>query len=390
MDYASGTPIRKDVLMEMLPYFSKIFFNPGAIYQEGFDIIDILNKTRAEVAKMISARPKEIIFTDGGTEANNLVLRGIVSQWRNKNDDKKPHIITSSIEHASILETCHDLEEKNIADITYISVDEFGILDIKELKKSIQVNTILVSIGYVNGEIGVIQNIKSISKLIRYYRKHNNSKLPYFHTDAVQAVNFLDINIQRLGVDFMTVNGSKIYGPKKIAFLFKKADIKIDSIITGGSQEFGLRAGTENIPYIVGLSKALSVVSEEKESEMLRLRKLQMYMEDLLKKEISHLFIINGEKSNRVPNILSISIPKLSSEEIVLRLDTVGIKVSVKSACKSGEYGDSHVIKALRKKDTQSIRFSFGNTTTKKDIRYVVEKLVKIINSMNRTYKKYL
>jgi cysteine desulfurase len=282
------------------------------------------------------------------------------------------------------------LEEKGFADISYLPVDENGILNIKELKKAIQENTILVSVAYVNGEIGVVQNIREIAKSIRHYRKHNKSIFPYFHTDAVQAVNYFDLNVQKLGVDFMTINASKIYGPKKIGALYKKANIEIDAIITGGSQEFGLRAGTENVPYIVGFAEAVKVTQKIKEKESERLAKLSLFMEKLLKEKMSLDFVINGDGSERAPHIINISIPELSSEEIVLRLDAVGIKVSVKSACKSGEYGDSHVIRALRSDNTQSIRFSFGRATTKKDIEYVVEQLVKITDSMQKTFEEYI
>ena len=391
MDYASGTPIDKKVLKKMTPYFSEQFFNAGSIYQEGFDVRDILQNARIKISKFLCVRPQEIIFTDGGTEANNLVLRGLVSRWKKDNKGGIPHIITSEIEHASILETCKDLESKNLAEITYISVDGQGSLNLKELKESFKDNTILVSISYVNGEIGVIQDIRTIAKTIRHYRKHHKTHLPYFHTDAVQAVNYLDINVQKLGVDFMTINGSKIYGPKKIAALYKKTNIKIDSIITGGSQEFGLRSGTENIPYIVGFSEAILLLTVSmQELEFERLQVLQNFFQELLVKKMTINFVINGMHSERIPNIINISIPDLSSEEIVLRLDAVGVKTSVKSACKSGEEGDSHVIRALRDTNTQSIRFSFGRDTTKKDVEYVVQQLVFISDKMQQVFTTYV
>lgn len=389
LDNASGTPINANVLKKMIPYFSKSFFNAGSIYKEGFAIRDVLNQSRKKIADILYARPEEIIFTDGGTEANNLVLRGLVSKWSSENSGVKPHIITSKIEHASILETCRDLEIKNKIVVSYVSVNKDGEVYIDEIKKQIKENTILITIGYVNGEIGVIQDIKAISKLIRHYRKHNKTKTPYFHTDAVQSVNYCDINVQKLGIDFMTINGSKIYGPKKIAALYKKLNIEINPILTGGSQEFGLCAGTENVPYIVGLSEALSFALNIQESETIRLKKLQKYTEKLLRKSLGDSFIINGLGANRIPNIINISILDLSSEEVVLRLDAIGVKASVKSACKSGEFGDSHVIKALRNNNTQSIRFSFGQKTLKKDIKYMMKKIVKIISSMENTLNKY-
>ena len=389
MDFASGTPIDKSVLKAMNVFFSQKFFNPSSIYKEGIFVKSQLAFARENIANNISARPREIVFTDGGTEANNLVIRGLIFHWYKNKMEGIPHIITSSIEHASVLETCKDLEENGYAQVTYISVDSNGVVNIRELKNAIKENTILVSIGYVNGEIGVIQDIPSIAKTVRHYRKHNNSTLPYLHTDAVQATNFLDIHVGRLGIDFMTINGSKIYGPKKIAFLYKKANINIEPMITGGFQEFGLRAGTENIPYIIGLSKALSIASMRRASEFNRLKELQSYMENLLVKKIGALLIINGQGGERIPNIVNISIPGLSAEELVLRLDAKGIKVSMKSACKSGEDGDSHVITALRNYNTQSVRFSFGRGTKKKDIDYVVDTLVMIVRDMQAVRDMY-
>ncbi len=403
MDYASGTPIDKNVLKKMKPFFNEQFFNPGSIYQEGFDIRDILGTSRAEIARAISARPQEIIFTDGGTEANNLVLRGLVSKWRTKNQKKKPHIIISNIEHASILETCKDLEKKKLIDLSYINVDEYGKINLNELKKTIHENTLLISIAYANGEIGVVQDIRAIAKTIRHYKKNNPNpgikkygtndrelSLPYFHTDAVQALNYLDLNVLKLGVDFMTINASKIYGPKKIAALYKKTGIDIDSIITGGSQEFGLRAGTENIPFIVGFAESIKKTIILRDSEYKRLFALQNYFEKKLFKEMKLDYMINGQGTERIPNIINISIPEISSEEIVLRLDAAGIKVSVKSACKSSEFGDSHVITSLRKYNTQSIRFSMGRDTQKSDIDYIVHQLATITNTMKNIFNLYI
>lgn len=389
MDHAAGTAIDPDVFSVMKPFFIKVFFNPSSIYNEGFHIREHLYSARKSIARHLSCQYKNIIFCDGGTEANNLVLRGLVRYFKKDNPDIIPHIITSVIEHASVLETCRDLENHSEAEISYISVNEHGVIDIKELKGSIKENTILVSVGYVNGEIGTIQDIQAIAKTIRHYRKHNNSIYPYFHTDAVQAVNYCDVKTPKLGIDYMTINASKIYGPKKIAALYKKTSAPLKPIITGGSQEFGLRAGTENIPYIIGLEKALEKTLLIQDSECEGLSKLRDYMEDLLREKLNVPFVVNGGGANRIPNIVNISIPDLSSEEIILRLDAIGVKASVKSACKSDEEGDSHVIRALRNENTQSIRFSMGRSTRKRDINYLVDELVRITNNMQETYNKF-
>ena len=388
-DHASGTPVDREVLNIMKPYFIEHFHNPGSIYKEGVEVSTIINQSRIQVAHILKARPEEIIFVDGATEANNIAIFGLVKKWRTEHPGKVPHIITTQIEHASVLETCYALEEEG-AVVTYLSVNKDGYINQKELKDVLTENTVVVSIGYVNGEIGTIQDIKEIMKIIRHYRKYNKSQYPYMHTDAVQAVNYIDeIGTPQLGIDLMTLNASKIYGPKKIAILFIKTGVNINPILFGGNQEKGLRSGTENVPYIVGMAGSLILARKLQASESLRLRKLQKYTQECLRKLFPKL-IINAEAADIIPNIVNISFPKLSHEEIVIRLDAKGIMSSVKSACKAGEDGDSHVIKAIRKGDnTGSIRFSFGRLTTKKDIDYLLRVLKDIVEAMNKTQKDY-
>lgn len=388
MDNAAGTPIDREVLAAMNPYFSMNFFNPGSLYSPAVTIRNQLNQARTEISQYLSCRPQEIIFCDGGTAVNNLALRGLVFAWREKNREQIPHIITTSIEHASILETCRDLEKNNLARITYIPVNKLGLLDIKFLKKALTPDTILISIGYVNGEIGVIQDIQAITKIVRHYRKQHASAYPYIHSDAIQAVNYIPLNIQTLGIDLMTISASKIYGPKKIGALYKKANITIAPMITGGNQEFGLCAGTENIPAIIGFAKAFGKTRDLLDTELLRLHNLQTYFIEHLQKNIPDI-TVNTYPEYAIPNIVNISIPDISSEEIVLRLDVVGIQASVKSACKNLEEGDSHVIRALRSDNTQSIRFSMGRYTRKKDIDYTVRELSRIVAGMRDTFQNY-
>ncbi len=389
LDYASGTPIDSEVFSAMKPYFTDVFYNPSAIYSGGVVVRERLYEARKKVADVLKARPQEIIFTDGGTEANNLAIFGVVSAWQEQNPTTTPHVITSLIEHSSVLEACKSLEH-NGCEVSYISVDEQGRVNLQELKESIKENTVLVSVGYVNGEIGVIQDVKAIAKTVRHYRKHHDSIYPYFHTDAVQAVNYLPVTVPQLGIDLMTINGSKIYGPKKIAILYVKTGTDIKPMIVGGDQEMNMRAGTENIPYIVGMEAALEKTSALLESENERLTAIQSQTIKLIKEQIPNA-IINGEESDRIPNIINISIPKLSSEEIVLRLDAKGIKASVKSACKSGEDGDSHVIQAIAtgNRPTSSIRLSMGRNTSQKEMNKVIQSLAEIVQNMTETYEKY-
>lgn len=387
-DHASGTPVDSDVYKKMKPYFISSFYNSGGIYKEGVEVNNAINKARRDVAGVLKSRPEEIIFVDGGTEANNLAILGSVRSWQKSNSHKVAHVITSRIEHASVLETCRVLQQEGV-EVTYLNVNDQGIIDLKELKESIKENTVIISIGYVNGEIGVIQDIRSIMKTIRHYKKHNNSMYPYMHTDAVQAVNYVEtIGVPQLGVDLMTINASKIYGPKKIAVLFVKAGSIIDPIIYGGNQERGLRSGTENVPYIVGMAQSLLSTRKLQSTEKLRLEKLQEYTTSKMHQLFDDI-IINAENVEKIPNIVNVTFQNISHEEIVIRLDARGIMCSVKSACKAGEDGDSHVISSLRNSNKQSVRFSFGRGTTKTDIDYMLKELKNIVEGMKETLMKY-
>jgi cysteine desulfurase len=389
-DHASGTAIVPEVFNAMNPYFTESFHNPGSIYKEGVAASQMIEESRKEVAEALRARPSEIVFTDGGTEANNMAILGTVRKFQKDHPEKTAHIVTTKIEHASVIEVCKILETEGVL-VTYLSVDENGFLDIKELKESLGANTVLISIGYVNGEIGTIQDIKSVMKIVRHHRKHNQTSYPVIHTDAIQAANYVtEIGVLQLGVDLMTINASKIYGPKKIGVLFVKTGVVIQPIIYGGNQEGGMRSGTENVPYIIGMARSLTLARKLQPSELLRLQELQKY----IKERLRHLFpeiIVNAENAETIPNIINLTFPRISHEELVIRLDAKGIMASVKSACKAGEGGDSHVIKAISHSDrpTGSIRFSFGRTTKRKDVEYVLTELQKIVTEMNETYKRY-
>lgn len=388
LDHASGTACSKKVFSSMLPYLKDKAFNPGGMYRESVEIQNSIKTARNSVAKVITSQPNEVYFVDGATEANNMAIVGTVRAWQKKHPEKIAHIITTRIEHAAVLETCRSLEKEGVL-VTYLDVDITGLISTKELKESLTENTVIVSIGYVNGEIGIIQDIRAIMKTIRHYRKTYTSSYPYVHTDAVQAVNYVEqIGVPQLGIDLMTINGSKIYGPKKIAALFVKNNVLIEPIIFGGNQEKGMRSGTENVPYIIGFTEALFETRSMAESENIRLRKLQ----DFLEKEIiayDSTIIINSFALNKNPNIVNISIPNLSHEEIVIRLDAAGFMCSVKSACKAGEDGDSHVIKSLRKDNAGSLRISLGRETAQKDLQNFMKSFIAIIDDMKDVYEKY-
>jgi cysteine desulfurase len=336
----------------------------------------------------LGARPTEIIFTSGATESNNIALFGVIDAAKEK--DFIPHIVTTNIEHASVLEVCKFLEKEKLAEVTFVAAEESGILDPKKIKKAIRENTVLVSVMYANNEIGTIQPIQEIAKEIRHYKKQQDQiiQYPIFHTDATQGINYLPLKVEKLGVDLMSFNGSKIYGPKGLGVLYIKKNTLIHKIMHGGEQEFGVRPGTENVAGIIGLSRALEITEKIKDKEVKRLAKLQEYF---FKKLISiEGLIINGDMKNRIPNNINITIPNIPSDLLVLELNARGVYLSEKSACKTGEHKNSHVIEAIRlDKDISksSLRFSLGRETKKEDIDYVLKYLKVILEKLSKWYK---
>lgn len=394
MDYASTTMINKHVLRSMLPYLKKLFSNPSSIHKSGMQAQKAIDNARNKIAKLLFTHSDEIIFTGSGTESDALAILGLIANYesRNKNINTKPHIVTTNIEHSAVLENCKILEKNNRAEVTYVEVESNGVVDVKKIKESIKQNTILVSIMYANNEIGTIQPVQEIAKVIRSIRK--NMQEIYLHTDACQAMNYLDIaNMDRLGVDMMSFNGSKIYGPKGVGVLYKKRGVDISPIYAGGGQEFGLRSGTENVASIVGVAEALEITEKIKIKESARLIKLRDYFfTELLNLSNSsgYKIQINGDKLERLPNNINISIEDISHELLVIELDAHGVEVSNKSACKSEEDGNSHVVNAIREINNdkfiaESIRFSLGRYTTKSEIK----KTIKILNKILNKYKKW-
>ncbi|MBT4805290.1 cysteine desulfurase [Candidatus Woesearchaeota archaeon] len=359
LDHAASTPLDPAVKKEMDAI--KTYANPSALHQLGLEAKEILNNSRSKIAEILNCKPEEIIFTSGGTESINLAIKGIAQN--------KGHIITSKIEHPAVLETCKFLE-KNGFSVTYLDVDKDGLVNPKDIEKAITKETILISIMYANNEIGTIQPVKEIAKIAK---KHN---IP-FHTDACQA-GFLDLNIN---ADLITLNGSKIYGPKGIGILYKKKSIQLEPLMHGGGQEFHLRSGTENLTNIVGFAKALELAQKEDNNKIIKLRD---YFIEKVQKEIPRTFI-NGHKKERLPNNANISFLDVEGESILLYLDHKGILVSTGSACSSEKLEISHVLDAIGIKHDAahgSIRFSLGKSTTKEELDYVVKELKQIIQSL--------
>jgi cysteine desulfurase len=364
--------------------------NPSAIHALGMKVKKDLEEARVKVASVLSAQKSEILFTSGATESNNLAILGLVENFEISNLKNKkniPHIITTNIEHSSVLEVCKYLEKKGRAEVSFVEVESDGIIDPKKIKKEIKENTILISVGYANNEIGTIMPLKEISKLVRFIRKQNSSLYPYLHTDAVQAVNYLNINILQLGVDLLSFNSSKIGGPKGVGVLFVKRGVKIAPIMYGGDQELGLRPGTENTLNIVAFAKVLEKVEKEKNKEKERLTKIRNYFFKQVKK-IDQI-IINGSESERLPNNINITIPNIPSDLLVIELSERGIMTSAKSACRAGDGKASYVISAIDKnlKETDgSLRFSLGVETKKEDIDFVLRSLKDILKKLQRWY----
>ncbi|MDD4988810.1 MAG: cysteine desulfurase family protein [Candidatus Pacebacteria bacterium] len=379
LDYASTTPLDKEVFEAMKPFFSENFENPSSLYTGGVSAKKAVADARKSIGGEFGVRAEEIIFTSGGTEANNMALLGVFRSAKKK--ISKPHVITSVIEHPSILEVCKQIEKEG-GEITYVPVSENGIVNPKDIAKVLQKNTILVSVMYANNEIGTIQPISEIARLIRQFQKDYGVKIA-FHTDASQAANYLPLKVDSLGVSLMTLDGSKIYGPKGVGVLYKKKEVSIEPILFGGGQEVGVRSGTENVPGIVGMAKALEKCAQIRSSESARLTGLR----DFLIAEILKKFpkvTLNGDQVRRLPNNVNICFPELDAEFAVIKLDEAGIACSSTSACNNlSENPFSYVIGALPDKkgcERSSLRFTLGRETVKTELDNVLKILSKILN----------
>lgn len=406
LDYASLTPVDSDVIKVIKKYSSINYANPASLYKEGIMSKNILLDSRKTIANFVHAHPDEIIFTSGGTEANNLAIQGTIKSAI-KSGIIKPHIIVSNIEHSSIIELVNNIVANDIGktnteagtgiensiEITRLSVDKFGAISVDELKKSIKPNTVLVSIMTINNELGTGQPINEIIKTIRHYRKENKSNIantnyPLFHTDTAQAGLYENLSFIKNGVDLASFDGSKMYGPRGIGFLFVKRNTSIQPLIYGGGQEYGLRSGTENIPGCAGLAKATQIADKLRNKEYERLSRMRDYFIIKLK-SISGEIIINGHLKNisnnideismQSPHIVNISIPGIDNEFFILQLDSAGIACSTKSSCLH-DSDESYVIKAIGGNSDTSIRFSFGRETKGRDI----DKTIRIIEKLTK------
>ncbi len=374
-DNAATTKTDKRVLKEMLPYFKGKYGNPNSMHNKGIEARQAIEEARQKVSNILNCSKEEIIFTGSGTESDNLAIFG----YARKNRDKGKHIITTKIEHHAVSH-CFERLSKEGFDVTFLDVDSEGFVFAEDLKKAIRNDTIFVSIIYANNEIGTIQNIKELAKICK-------EKGVAFHTDACQAANYCNIDVLDLGVDMMTLNGSKIYGPKGVGILYKKKGVEIEPILYGGGQENGIRSGTENVANIVGFAKALELVYEEKEKEIRKLTELRDYfINELLKIPDTKL---NGPRENRLPNNVNVSFANIEGESLLLLLNEEGIFASTGSACSSKDLAPSHVVTAIGNSPEiahSSMRFSLGKDITKKQIDIAlgfIENFVKKLRKMS-------
>ena len=377
-DNAATTRVKGEVLNKMLPFFDNQFGNPSSMYTLGRSARRALEDARKNVANLINANSNEIILLGGGSEADNTVLKGIAHRYREKGN----HIITSKIEHPAILNSCKSLEQEGF-EITYLNVDNDGIVDIQELRNSINSKTILISIMFANNEIGTIQPIEQISKIA----KENDI---IFHTDAVQACGNIPIDVKKLGIDLLSLSGHKLYGPKGTGALYIKDGIEISNLIDGGHQEKGKRAGTENVAGFVGLGEACKISNENINTHYKYLKKLRDYYISQIEQNIIDVKL-NGNREERLPGNANFSFKNVDGEALLLKLDELGISASSGSACSTGNPNPSHVLTAigLDEKDAKSaLRVTFGEDNEIGDVDYLVRAIIKIVDELRKDIDK--
>ena len=369
LDYAATTPVHPDVLEAMRPYFTENFGNPSAIHACGQTARGAVDEARAKVAGLIGSKPEEIVFTGGGTEADNFAIEGTAYA----NEKRGNHIITSSIEHHAVLETCKFLEKRGFS-VTYLPVDSYGLVDPDAVRKALTPKTVLVSVMQANNEVGTIQPLAEISKITR-------EAGIWLHTDAVQTAGHIPADVNELGVDLLSMSAHKLYGPKGIGALYIRKEKNLVPFMHGGEQESGRRAGTENVPGIVGFGKAAELAQKEMTQEAKRLTGLRDKLIAGLMEHIDHTHL-NGHPVKRLPNNVNLSIEYVEGESMCLNLDLAGVCSSTGSACSSGSLEASHVLLAMGippERARASLRFTLGKWTTDKEIEKVIEVLIPIV-----------
>jgi cysteine desulfurase len=372
LDNNATTPVHPEVLEAMMPFFRDQFGNASSIHWAGREVKKYLDEAREKVAALMNAAPEEIVFTGCGTESDNMAIKGVALALQ----EKGRHIITTQVEHHAVLHTCQFLENMGY-EVTYLPVDSYGLIDLEELRRSIKSQTVLISIMFANNETGTIFPVQEIGEMAR-------EKGVLFHTDGVQAVGKISIDLKKLPADILSLSGHKLNTPKGIGAQFIRGGTKISSLIHGGSQERNRRAGTENIPYIVGLGKACEIAQRDFQKRQDHLLRLRDRLHQGIVQTIPHVEL-NGHPTKRLPNTLNMSFLYVEGESLLLNLDLEGIAVSSGSACTSGSLEPSHVLLAMGKSHIvaqSAIRFSLGLTNTEEDVEYVLEVLPRIIKRL--------
>ncbi|MCD6149872.1 cysteine desulfurase [bacterium] len=382
LDYAATAPMDKKVFEAMRPYFSAKFGNPMSIHNFGQEAMKAVDNARQQIADFLNCSASEIIFTSGATESNNLVIKGVLKYYLKKRD--KPHIIISQLEHPCIFNACMAAEKENLAEVTYLPVNQSGVIKTGDVKKAIKKNTLLISVMYVNNEIGTVQPIAEIGKLIKKINKADSRKI-IFHTDAAQAVNYFSCDVKKLNVDLLSLSGHKIYGPKGIGALYIKKNTLIKNIQDGGEQEYGMRSGTHNVPGIAGLGFAVSSIKYNV-SSINKIKKLRDYLIEKISGEIAGAYL-NGSAIKRSPANANFRFDGVEGEGLALALDLEGIAVSTGSACSTGSLKPSQTLTALGLKPKQiygSLRITLGKQTTKKELDYTIKKLKEAVKRLRK------
>ena len=373
-DHAATTYVKEEVLNAMIPFFKIEYGNASSMYSKGRETKKAIHLAREKVAKVINCKPKEIYFTSCGSESDNLAIKGVCY----KNKQKGNHIITTKIEHPAVLHTCQTLEKQGF-EVTYLNVDSNGCISLYELENAIKENTILISIMSANNEIGTIQPIKEIGQIAK---KHNI----LFHTDSVQAIGNIKIDVEEMNIDLLSMSAHKFYGPKGVGALYVREGIEFEKIQDGGHQERDKRAGTENVAGIVGLGEAIELAYKDFESYNEKLRNLRDYYISQVEERIPNIQL-NGDRTNRLPGNANISFEGIQSEELLYKLDEKGICASGGSACSTGNPSSSHVLMAIgvnSKMAKGALRVTFGMENTKEDVEYLVENLIQIVSKLRK------
>ncbi|MBP9762851.1 aminotransferase class V-fold PLP-dependent enzyme [Patescibacteria group bacterium] len=390
LDHAATTPLDPRVLAIMQPYFSDVYGNPSSFHSVGLEAKTAVTQARKTIATLLHGHEEEILFTSGGTESDNLAVIGVPRAARKVlvaklGPEAKPHVITSAIEHPAVLEPLMWAQKTGEIELTIVPVDREGLVAVADVEAALNERTVLVSIMFANNEIGTIQPIGDIGRALLAWRKAHTTAYPYFHSDACQAAEYLELNVEQLHTDLLTLNGSKLYGPKGVGILFVRRGVKVEALVRGGGQERNIRSGTENVPAIIGLAKAFELAQTEREAESVRVTSLRdRLVEGLLKIPKARL---NGHPTKRLPNSANVSFLDIEGEAAVLYLDAEGIMASTGSACASTSLDPSHVILATGlsyEAAHGSLRFTLGHATTEADVDRLIEVMPPIVERLRK------